>query len=433
MLTPRRSFPDAIYNRAMRVRGAALLLVLSAGCGGTNEAAPELSAIEPREAYNDEPVPITLIGGPFRPSLTISTSSGGASLTANPFAAFLIPISPGVKGAGIARLEWLDDRTLSAEIPRGIPDGLYDVQVRDPRGNTATLKAAFRCLGADLESPRITLDRPPPGSFITADSNVEVMITVDDGKGRLKRVAWTLSSFTLGRMTGVCPLPQPPNRVECRFPFRAPRSAQSVEPLDITIDVEDTAGQMVSEKARVQVAWKPIATSFSPMIGPSYGMTQLTVRGHGFVNATRVLMDGAPIEPGGGIFESDTLIRGWTVAHEPGVVEVKVQTGTGQSSAGSFEYVSSPIIREIFPSFGPESGGTMVTIVGSHFRPSTRIYVGAGLTRDEVTVTDLVSPNRIRGLMPPGKGVVSLFAVDLITGDGELRDAYTYLPESPPP
>jgi hypothetical protein len=48
-------------------------------------------------------------------------------------------------------------------------------------------------------------------------------------------------------------------------------------------------------------------------------------------------------------------------------------------------------------------------------------------------VIDLVSSNRVRAFMPPGMGLVSLFAVDLITGDGELRNAYTYTDESPPP
>ncbi|HET6282849.1 MAG TPA: IPT/TIG domain-containing protein [Polyangia bacterium] len=410
----------------------ALVLVLAAACSGTDEAPPELKSIEPRQAYNDDRVPIMLTGGPFRPTFTIDTNTGAASLSGSPFAAYLIPTVLGLKSAAIGKMEWRDDHTLAAEIPARIPDGLYDVQVRDPRGNSAMLRGAFRSLGADVDVPTVVLRSPPFGAYVAADSEVNVVISAEDGNGRLRRVGWELSSAALGKKNGSCDLPDLPRATECHFSFVAPRGAKVLEDLTITANATDTVGHTASETATIHVAWTPIAVSFSPMTGPAYGMTQITVRGQGFVKSTRVLMGGMPIEPNGGLVDGDTSIRGWTLPHEPGVVEVSVATGNGVTSAGSFEFVASPVIRDIFPTSGPSVGGNIVTIVGSHFRPSTRFFAGADLTREELTVIDLVSSNRIRAFMPPGIGLVSLFAVDLITGDGDLPDAYTYTDEPPP-
>ncbi len=177
------------------------------------------------------------------------------------------------------------------------------------------------------------------------------------------------------------------------------------------------------------------------------GMTQIVVRGEGFVRASLVLIDGVLITPNGGIYESDTVIRGFTLAHEAGSWPVVVQTGDSLVGGPLFSFVQAPVVRRVSPDQGPSVGGTTVTIVGSHFvcegpgTMGTRFSVGAGVVRVDVMVTDCGGPNRVVGTMPPypvppdSTGTVSMFAVDAAAGESELPNAFTYnsLPPPAPP
>jgi len=65
------------------------------------------------------------------------------------------------------------------------------------------------------------------------------------------------------------------------------------------------------------------------------------------------------------------------------------------------------------PSFGPESGGFPVTVVGDGFaKPTTEIFFGDLPLR----CPRFVNGNRIDGLAPPGMGTRAVSAVDSLAG-----------------
>ena len=175
------------------------------------------------------------------------------------------------------------------------------------------------------------------------------------------------------------------------------------------------------------------------MGGPAMGMTQILVTGQSFTRATRVLLDDVPITPDGGIVDSATAIRGFTNAHDPGVVPVVAETGNSLAVGPAFTFAASPVLRRISPNNGPSAGGTVVTIVGSHFvcagaeTVGTRFSVGANLVRADIMVTDCAGSNRILAIMPPypgppaGIGPVTLFAWDPVAGESTLPDAFAYV------
>jgi len=82
-----------------------------------------------------------------------------------------------------------------------------------------------------------------------------------------------------------------------------------------------------------------------------------------------------------------------------------------------------PTISGLTPIFGPEAGGTAVTITGTDLTDVTSV------TFDGATATDLnvVSPTEITVNTPPGTGLVDV-AVVSPGGTATLQDAYTYIP-----
>ena len=428
------------------------LLLTAAACGGTGDSAITLTALTPNHAYADAPLAAALRGGPFRPALSIDTSSGTAHIDTTAFDCSLLPATAasGVTAASaLPIIGWPDPMQLDVSVPAGLNAGPYDVQLRDPSGRTSVLRMGFFSLGPDLDAPDVSLDSPLGGTFVVAGTRLPVIVSANDGEGHLASLSWMLTSPHLPTQTHSCPPPQGAVRVTCNDgEIILPEATTSPEdPLILRVDAQDEAGNLGSREDLLFLAQAPVINSFAPAAGPSTGMTQIVVRGQSFVRASRVLIDGVPITPAGGVFESDTTMRGFTNAHDPGPATVMVETGNVQVVGNNFLFVAAPVIRRVTPDQGPSQGGTTVTIVGSHFvcnRPDmvgTQFSVGANLVRVPVTVTDCNGTNRVVATMPPyvfppdGTATVSLFALDPAAGESELPDAFTYtpLPTPPPP
>lgn len=109
-------------------------------------------------------------------------------------------------------------------------------------------------------------------------------------------------------------------------------------------------------------------------------------------------------------------------------VDVRVTNGVGQSatSAGSrFTYGGVPTIASMSPTTGPAAGATSVTIQGTGFSGTSRVYFGS----NEATNVTVVSPTRITAISPVGRGAVN---VRVITEGGgtsadSVASAFTYV------
>ncbi|WP_213816881.1 S-layer family protein [Glaciihabitans sp. dw_435] len=114
------------------------------------------------------------------------------------------------------------------------------------------------------------------------------------------------------------------------------------------------------------------ATSLTPPTGTVYGGTVVTITGSGFLGATGVTFDGIA----GTTFTvlSDTSIRVTTPAHTVGPVDVIVLDAAGNSDALEFTFTGVPSsASSLTPAFGPDSGGTPVTITGTGFVGATGV------------------------------------------------------------
>ncbi|HXI57537.1 MAG TPA: IPT/TIG domain-containing protein [Polyangia bacterium] len=430
------------------------LLLAVAACDSTTQPASGLIALSPDRAYADAPVAAALHGGPFRPSLSIDTSSGTANVDLRSFGCWLLPSAPNVAGMATANAiaatvtGVVSPTQLSVSIPAGLPAGVYDVELRDPAGRAGFLKSGFRSLGPDRDAPDVSLNGPLGGTYVIAGTRVPVIISANDGDGHLTSLGWVLTSLNFPAQTHTCPSPQGAARATCSDgEIVLPPSTALEDRLSLRVDAQDQAGNIGSREDLLLLAQIPVITVFAPSSGPSTGMTEIVVQGRSFVRGTRVLIDGVPITPAGGIVESDMTIRGFTAAHDPGPWPVVVETGNKQTAGQNFTYVAVPVLRRMSPDNGPSEGGTMVTIVGSHFvcdRPGTvgtQFSVGAGVLRIPVMVTDCAGSSRVVATMPPypippdGTGTVTLFALDPAAGESTLPDAFTYtsLPKMTPP
>ncbi|MHC4944266.1 MAG: IPT/TIG domain-containing protein [Planctomycetota bacterium] len=112
----------------------------------------------------------------------------------------------------------------------------------------------------------------------------------------------------------------------------------------------------------------PSLDSIDPVDGPSAGGTAVTLEGNYFTTSgdTTVAFGGASALDV--VVVDPSTITCTTPAHAAGAVDVTVTNSNGADTLpGAFTYHDPPQIASIDPDNGPETGGTPVTILGSHF------------------------------------------------------------------
>lgn len=130
--------------------------------------------------------------------------------------------------------------------------------------------------------------------------------------------------------------------------------------------------------------------SVTPSSGPSTGGTQVTITGGQFATGATVGVGGAPAT---NVTVLDaTTITFITPPGTPGARDVMVVNPDGQFvvSAGGFTYVAPPSLTFLWPSSGPASGGTLVSMSGSGFTTGATVAVG-GVPATGVVVVDSTS------------------------------------------
>jgi hypothetical protein len=172
----------------------------------------------------------------------------------------------------------------------------------------------------------------------------------------------------------------------------------------------------------------PTVSGFTPTAGPETGGTVVTITGTGFTGTDDVLFGGDSAADF--TVDSDTQITATTPA---GTGDVPV-TVVNNEAAGDgvsddlFSYIpenGTDAITDFTPVFGPEAGGTDVTINGSGFTGATGVLFGDAPGTNFTVVSD----NEITVTSPAGTGAVPLVvtapdAADNIVSDGD----FTYVP-----
>ena len=178
----------------------------------------------------------------------------------------------------------------------------------------------------------------------------------------------------------------------------------------------------------------PTVTSLSPSSGPNYGGESVTIYGTGFstaAGATEVFFGTAAASS-----VSCSTNNECTAVAPPGsgIVNVEVQVGglTSSSSSGDqFDYLG-PTVTSVSPSFGPQGGGTSVTITGTGFDTgsgATKVYFGStaatGVTCASTTSCSVSSPAGAASLLDTSVDIT--VAVGGATSMATPSDQFTYV------
>jgi len=162
-------------------------------------------------------------------------------------------------------------------------------------------------------------------------------------------------------------------------------------------------------------------TGLSPTFGPAAGGTLVTITGTGFTGVTAVNFGTTPAT-------SDSVLSTTSIqAQSPpgtGLVDVTVTAASGTSPiTAADEFTYGPTVTGLSPTFGPATGGTVVTIIGTGFTGATAVNFGTTPATD-VTV---VNAHSVTALSPAGSGMVDV-TVTTPAGTSPISplDQFTY-------
>ncbi len=166
----------------------------------------------------------------------------------------------------------------------------------------------------------------------------------------------------------------------------------------------------------------PTVTSISPASGSTLSGTNVTITGSNFTGTTGVTLGGTAAT--GFTVVSDTSITCTAPAHGAGTASVLVTNATGTNAANSlYTYVAAPTVSGISPSSGPLSGGTSVTITGTHFTGATGVTLGG----TAVTGFTVVSDTSITTTAPAHIAGSASVVVTTPGGTNAVNSLYTYV------
>ena len=182
----------------------------------------------------------------------------------------------------------------------------------------------------------------------------------------------------------------------------------------------------------------PKIAAVVPEAGSTLGGETVQVLGTGFKPNCKVKF--GDLEAFDVVIVASDEIQCTTPPHPAGPVSVTITNPdlSTDTLGGGFKYIRPPEITNLFPTLGPEPGGTDVIIQGKGFvvpeegvTEGTLLYFGGEeVTGDNVTV---VSESLIQAVTPPGKGPVS---VKVVNPDGQIDiigGGFVYIPLIPPP
>ncbi|CAL9696653.1 unnamed protein product [Knipowitschia caucasica] len=179
---------------------------------------------------------------------------------------------------------------------------------------------------------------------------------------------------------------------------------------------------------------QPVITKFWPSSAPLRGSTALTICGQnfGFDKSYNFRASMVNVEVGGVACKVERHVSRWTEVQCAPVFsanftvkdrDVKVTSGTRVAKMEGFTF-GEPVIHEIFPTFGPKSGNTMLTIRGAFLDSGNKREVTVGRAACKI---QSLSSSMLTCKTPP-QPLPSLEVVRLSLDSLELRASqlFTY-------
>ena len=162
--------------------------------------------------------------------------------------------------------------------------------------------------------------------------------------------------------------------------------AKAIGSVDVTVTTPEGTSAIVPADEYTYEAEFPAVEELSPGSGPATGGTTISVKGEGFIGASKVDFEGIPAASFEFVNDGEILVA--SPAHSVRKVSITVTTPEGTSPTTcpgrtckpvpKFEFVD-PTVTSVEPKSGPVAGGTPITITGTGFATSageTLIQVG---------------------------------------------------------
>lgn len=286
------------------------------------------------------------------------------------------------------------------------PIGPADVTVTNPDGQTATLTAAV-------------LYVVPPPTIATITPNT------GPGQGgttvRINGAGFQVgASVSFGGSSAPTAVVLSPTDIDVVAPVGADG------PVNITIVNPD--GQSVTRNNGYTYVAPPNPVQVSPSSGPTSGGTAITITGTFF-------RTGATVRIGPNACQSVVVLTGGTAitcttptgASGPVAVSVTntdAQTGVLNNAFTYLAPVPPPTVTGVSPAFGPVTGGTQVTVLGTNFQAGATVRFGT----TPATAVNVISPSAIVVTIPgvAGPGSVNVTVTNPDTQFATLANGFAY-------
>src|ERR1017187_3185971 len=360
-------------------------LTLCAGqFGGCENPRPTLTQVEPRQAYSDHDVGLTLVGDGFLPATTLDPATGSRVVVID---AFRVRMGKGTSWAELTNLTWQSTSqltaTLSSASAGSLPSGWLAVEITDPRGQQTTKDDGFDELGPDLTPPVVTFTSPPLSTPVGPGTSLRVNIHAsasDAPLGIVTELHWTYSESNQPLTSGECSTGAA--EVDCPFQIKVSPTLQGGEPIEFVATALDDSNAQTLGSATLPftVLAQPTVQSIWPISGGTMGGTDI----------------------------------------------VRTPIGDAQGIV-VFSYLPAPLVETITPNTGAFAGGTAVVLTGKDFTANTQIYFGSTLG-SAVPLSQLLlqSDNTIVGRTPAGRGQTTVWAWDEALGFTRLPNGFTW-------
>jgi hypothetical protein len=233
-------------------------------------------------------------------------------------------------------------------------------------------------------------------------------------------------------VSAACPFLPGDTSIDCAFDVivSSNLSAGMMVTLDITAVNDAPSSNRTFERHSIGLTSRPTVSLVRPQSGGVAGGTNVVIQGSGFVNGTRVYFGNELLIPNGGIILSQEAISGYAPAAQiAGSVPVTLQSPLGFASWDQkFKYQLPPHITSIVPETGREGEATQVQILGANFSETTIIYLGHTLASAvALSGAKLASDTEIDGVVPPGIGQATVWALDPSDGWTSLPNGFSWI------
>jgi hypothetical protein len=297
------------------------------------------------------------------PSVTGLSSTGGSTAggpTINVYGSNFTGATGVTFGSVAASFTVQSDGWITAVAPSQAA-ATVDVKVTTYAGTSAAVSADHYTYTA-AAAPTVTVVTPATGNT-AGGPLVTVLGTGFTGSTAVKFGTATASSFTVLSDTALT--------------VNAP--AGSAGTVDVTVTTPSgTSSTGSADHYSYSSGSAPSVTGVSPSSGGTGGGTVVVVSGSGFTGATGVSFGSYAATF---TVNSDTQLTAIAPAQAAATVDVQVTTAFGTSSAVAadhftFNAATGPSVTGVGPSAGPTTGGTQVTVSGSHFTGATQVLFG---------------------------------------------------------